>query len=271
MLKILSEAPATPLPSPAVTSPQFSQLTKGRISPEESKGSPRTVETLEVFENTRPNSPSVSELPSSRAFSFGGRDFKRTPLYDWLVTCKLEVLFETLVHNGYEDFDSLLDLMESSNPLNTEMLLSIGVKKPGHRDRLIAYLEEELREPDVETKPAVSSPFVCCTRTASRGGNELSMSLEVWMQRLGLDFLTETLQGAGYDDLEQILFLQKTRFALDDKRLCEIGIDKVGHRHRLLNKLQEEVYFGGNSRTRRSELTIERESKRISCESCSVM
>jgi hypothetical protein len=231
------------------------------------------IETLEVIDYSTAKTTQPIEAPVSRAFSFGG-EFKKTPLYDWLASYKLESLFEVLVHNGYEDLGSILGLMDSSNPLDTHQLQSIGVKKPGHRDRLIALLEEELKETGVQTtkKTETSSLFACCTRAVSRNGHELSMTLERWMESLGLGFLYEKLQEGGYDDLEQVLFLQRTRFALDDQRLTEIGIDKVGHRHRILNKLQEETYFGtGANRSRNSELVIERDSRRISCEYCLVM
>lgn len=279
MIRILSETPWTPsTDSSPCTSPKekltFSKLPflpQGRISPEESKDSSRTIETLEVIDHSRAKPIQESESPASRAFSFGG-EFKRTPLYEWLESYKLEALFEVLVHNGYEDFDALMELMQSSNPLNTEMLMSIGVKRPGYRARLIALLEEEIREPQAEARRTEPSPFTCCTRSISRSGNELSMSLEGWLQLLGLASLTQKFQEGGYGDLEQMLFLQRTRFALDDQRLAEIGIDKVGHRHRILNKLQEETYFGaGVVKGRKSEVVLERDTKRISCESCAVM
>lgn len=279
MMRILSETiSATSQESSSCTSPtdkqqsfnKFPFVPQGRMSPEECKDSPRTIETLEVVDHSKPKPE--KETPASRAFSFGS-EFKRTPLYDWLESYKLDGLFEILVQNGYEDFESLLDLMRSTNPLNTSMLAEIGINKPGHRVRLIALLEEELREPDVEPKRAETSPFTCCTRAISRSGNELSMSLDGWLQLLGLSMLTQKFHESGYDDLEQLIFLQKTRFALDDDRLTEIGIDKVGHRHRILNKLQEEAYFGagGNSRMRKSVLSIDRDSKKVSCESCAVM
>jgi hypothetical protein len=279
MMRALSEttttSPASSSPSPSprdnLSLPQASFVVQGWTSPEEAKDSPQLIETLEVVDHSLAKATQPIEAPASRAFSFG-REFKKTPLYDWLASYKLESLFEVLVHNGYEDYDSIIGLMQSSNPLDTLQLQSIGVKKPGHRDRLIALLEEELREADVQTKKSATSPFTCCTRAVSRNGHELSMALERWLETLGLGFLFEKLQEAGYDDLEQIIFLQKTRFALDDQRLTEIGIDKVGHRHRILNKLQAETYFGtGANRRQDSELVIERDSRHISCESCLVM
>ena len=56
---------------------------------------------------------------------------------------KLEYLFGILYPNGYDDLDFLLAQVRSSEPLTLEILEEIGVKKPGHRAKLLILLEEE--------------------------------------------------------------------------------------------------------------------------------
>ena len=45
---------------------------------------------------------------------------------------------------------------------------------------------------------------------------------------------------AGYPELDSLLALMNTSFALDDEILTEIGVEKPGYRHRILAKLKED-------------------------------
>ena len=67
-------------------------------------------------------------------------------LIEWLRVMKLESLHETLSQAGYDDYDQLITQMYSRYPLNDSILKQeLNISKPGHRNRILARLQEESR------------------------------------------------------------------------------------------------------------------------------
>ena len=65
------------------------------------------------------------------------------PLYEWLEKINLQELYEILCDSGYDDIDSLILQMKSPLPITLEELSKIGIKKIGHRYRLLVKLEDD--------------------------------------------------------------------------------------------------------------------------------
>ena len=106
-----------------------------------------------------------SQLDQSRikTYSFGG---SASNLMKWLESVKLEFLYDKLMSAGYDDIEQLTSQMLSSLPINEEMLESSGIKKPGHRKRLLAALNEEsnsLRSVQRKLRTNSSSSLKCCS------------------------------------------------------------------------------------------------------------
>ena len=62
-----------------------------------------------------------------------------------------------------------------------------------------------------------------------------------WLKSIKLEELWAKLEDAGYDDTELIISQMQSNMPIDDNLLKSIGIDKIGHRMRLLAKLHEEM------------------------------
>ncbi len=58
-----------------------------------------------------------------------------------------------------------------------------------------------------------------------------------WLKSIKLEELYPTLVEQGYDDTEVIIAQLESNIPFDDSLLKSIGIDKIGHRMRLLCKL----------------------------------
>ena len=65
------------------------------------------------------------------------------PLYDWLEKINLQEIYEILCEAGYDDIESLVNQMRCPLPVSFDDLTKIGIKKPGHRYRLLIKLEED--------------------------------------------------------------------------------------------------------------------------------
>lgn len=224
---------------------------------------------------------SSSCLLKPNDFSFGISD-KRPHLYNWLVSYRLEELFDVLIESGYDDIDQMISQLNSTMPITEETLKAIGVSKSGLRRRLLAAMSEELK--------AIKSPrplksnnspgiFKCCVMPASANLNlNNTPSLQRWLEGLNLEHLYPLFIDAGYEELEHMLVLMNTSFEITDEILKnEVQISKAGHRHRVLSKLKEDctgfLTFrkGGDTTRRREDPIIERTSASAACGACTLM
>ena len=164
-------------------------------------------------------------------------------LLGWLAGLRLESIYPTLVEAGFDDFAQIVTQMKSDLPLTEDLLQSLGVSKQGHRALFLAALEREIAGPvPFSFRPSKRRAFQCCQVQAPAPSILSFPSLQGWLESLGLAALTGQFEDAGYSEVEQLLFLMHTKHALSDAVLKEaVGVEKVGHRHRLLCRLKEDA------------------------------
>lgn len=77
------------------------------------------------------------------------------------------------------------------------------------------------------------------THTLPTSQPDTSSEMYEWLKSIKLEELWAKLEDAGYDDSELIISQMQSNMPIDDNLLKTIGIDKIGHRMRLLAKLHE--------------------------------
>lgn len=103
--------------------------------------------------------------------------------------------------------------MRSSMPIDDKLLQSIGVDKVGHRMRLLAKFNEESREialgsPQPKVNPkAANDMFSCGGMPAPAPMVATFPTLQDWLESNGLGEYIHGFFKAGFEDLEQILYL----------------------------------------------------------------
>jgi hypothetical protein len=181
-------------------------------------------------------------------------------LKEWLESNRLDFLHEPLRANGFDDFSLLLDTMRSEVSLTKELISPI-CEKVGHAARLLGLLELEARRSQMGSLPDTS---VWCTNTTSVDTEQ--ESLEEWLGRLGIAQLFSNFVKAGYDDLEHLTLLQKTKMKLtDDVLQQELGITMQGWRHRILMRL------GKGTQAPTSPANLDADRSTASCRECKLM
>ena len=220
------------------------------------------------------------DIRPSKAFSFGGGDVQS--LANWLESVKLEGLYEDLMAAGYDDLDQMIAQMMSGIPITEESLVKIGIKKSGHRLRLLAALDEETRpfKSSRRTYRAQqNNPLKCCMAVIPANLGWISVpELEKWLGIMELAYAFPLFVGNGFEDLEQLLAMMNSRWEITDKILAnDIGICKQAHRFKILARLKvdsvgfESMKKGGmTSRYRREEMSIEKNVNSTACNSCAV-
>jgi hypothetical protein len=202
-------------------------------------------------------------------------DYKRSALYLWLCGVRLDGLFELLVERGYGELDGLLEQVEGKK-LTLQVLQGLGVVKIGERVRLMACLEEQISARYSHASPRPLNRLnLCCPQVSDSS----FPSLLQWLEDIKLRHLHPNFLATGYSDLEHLIALMHTKYALTDEILeRDIGIRKLGYRHRILLKLFDDAEMAvsmlatnGRSQKIDNYAVVEKDRQVVACELCSIM
>jgi hypothetical protein len=192
-------------------------------------------------------------------------------LLDWLTSARLEMIYEALVRAGFDDIDHMRAQMRSATPIDEAMLVEIGLHKVGHRLRLLARLDDEVRMPLLSTSGVFRrDPIRCCGM--STRPHQVIPALSQWLASMNLESLASLFIESGLDDIEANLYLMTTNYPITEQVLADIGVVKPGYRIRLLARLRHD----SPNLTRRGQMALrgiemEGEERTSVCESCRVM
>lgn len=190
-------------------------------------------------------------------FNKPDQDLPITALSRWLDNINLGCYYQDFVSVEYEDLETLLSQMNSIYPISLGELKKIGIKKLGHRYRLLVKLEEDSGIFPVKT---LKNNWQCCTvpRKTQFGFN--TMSVEEWLGSMGLEKLKSLFENSGFDDYSYLLAQMKSKYPVDNKILMEIGVGEVEDRNRILSSLTDEKDYRG--------IIADSSQNKTSCEFC---
>lgn len=221
-----------------------------------------------ITEPDAERSASATEL--FRTAKFGNFE-KFTTLRRWLSNNRLEGIIETLLEAGYDDMDQMGMQMQTSLPITMQMVEEAGLRPIGCRMRFLGFLTEETKPQPREKKKKSSSSY--CGIAAQSDRSATLVTLKSWLEGIGLSPLYRNFVDAGFDELDHMLVLMNTAYPITDAVLLEIGVNKPGHRTRILAKLREDCV--GVRYTRQLNLaeiiTLERNDEKVACEMCRLM
>jgi Ankyrin repeats (3 copies)/SAM domain (Sterile alpha motif)/Ankyrin repeat len=161
------------------------------------------------------------------------------PLQKFLKSLKLGHYKDMLIMNGFDDLDFMIYQMASPLAITHKVLQTIGMEKHGHRSRLIMKLEQSAGcTRRIDEKNVVDSAWECCRPELN---NPIGISnLKDWLKLLKLEDYLYMFENSGYEDIQFMCSQMNSRYPIDDNLLSKIGIEKIGHRMRILGKLMED-------------------------------
>ena len=204
---------------------------------------------------------SSNRFKNQPSFSFG--EANKSPLFNWLQGLRLENVFEPLQANGFDDLDSLVESMRGNTPLTEAILKKIGVEKVGYRLRLLAKLEEQSSV--TARYSACNDKFWCGAVAGQKNGSNVSLIL--WLKSLNLEQFYLNFVENGFDEYEQLLSVMASGFGINDEVLVDMGVEKIGHRHRILSRLNNDK----NPGFFKNALRFDKSEKVPACESCYII
>ena len=163
-------------------------------------------------------------------------------LYKFLSEINLEKKYYILMNsNGFEDIDLLVE-QERNCKLNTSItnsaLKEIGIYLPGDRAKILIHLEEKAGNYSFAIPKNV---YYFLEDISNINNDENIKKIFEWLKVIKVENYLDNFIKCGYFSLELILMQMNSKNPINDDIIKdELGIKKVGHRARIINKLVED-------------------------------
>ena len=163
----------------------------------------------------------------------------QTSLYIFLLEIKLEKYYNILNSNGFEDIQLLIDQEKNLTAITDIQLKEAGINIPGDRAKILIRLQEKAENFIYHIPKNVY--YIC---------NDLEHYLEdihiqkinQWLKTIKLEKYLKNFINGGYHCIELMLVQMESNNPITDIILRDdLGIDKIGYRARIINKLKEDA------------------------------
>ena len=161
----------------------------------------------------------------------------RDPLYTFLAEIRMEKYYKNMNSNGLNDIQLLINQTKSGIIIKDKQLKELGIDLPGDRAKILIRLLEKAEN---FSFPIPQEVYYVCLNDDIKNDKNIN-KLNDWLSSLKIECYLESFIKNGYHSIELMLLQMETKNPLTDEILRdEIGISKIGHRARIINKLLEE-------------------------------
>jgi ankyrin repeat protein len=163
----------------------------------------------------------------------------QTPLYLFLLEIKLEKYYNILNSNGFDDIQLLIEQTKTETGITDIQLKEIGVDIPGDRAKILIRLQEKAENFNYHIPKNVY--YICNDLEHYLEDNHIQ-KLYQWLKTIKLEKYLNNFINGGYHCIELMLVQMESKNPITDILLKDdLGIDKIGYRARIINKLQEDA------------------------------
>ena len=167
------------------------------------------------------------------------KNISNDSLYIFLSEINLSKKYYNLMNsNGFEDIQLLIEQEKICNAINDSQLKEIGILLPGDRAKILIHLEEKAGKYNFTLPKNIYYEI----KNAENILEDFNVKkIYNWLKNLKIENYLENFLEGGYHSIELILMQMNCKFPINDYILKdELGILKVGHRARIINKLVED-------------------------------
>lgn len=177
----------------------------------------------------------------SQKFLLSSNNKSNLLLRNFLSQINLQKYFSILKINGFDNINLLIEQMKTNVPIKDSELKKAGIKIPGDRAKILIRLEEKGNLFPFNVPKTVYHSLNNNINENSLDEDKNIINLKKWLKEFKMEnYLNNFIQN-GYHSVELFLFQMISKNPIDDDILqFEIGIEKIGHRSRILSILKEE-------------------------------
>ena len=160
------------------------------------------------------------------------------PLYKFLQTIEMEKYFDNLDNIGFDDVKLLIEQTKNGIGISDDNLKKCGIKLPGDRAKILIKIQEEANNFNFKIPKEV---YYNCRNLNNYKNDVNIIKLNDWLKEIKLEEYLLNFINSGYYSKELLVFQMISKQPINNDILeNEIGIKKLGHRERIMNKLIEE-------------------------------
>ena len=186
-------------------------------------------------------------------------------LYEFLMQIHMEKYYDNLNNNGFEYINMIIDDTKLGNYLTDKQLKMIGINIPGDRAKILIRFEEKANIFEFSIPKSV---YYICNNYEHIEDDLNVCKLNAWLRNIRLEQYIKNFVLNGYFSIDLLLVQSLSNNPLTDDILKdEFGIEKLGHRARILNKLKEESKNFAN-KLRDSIMSYQTEENSKICSEC---
>ena len=159
-------------------------------------------------------------------------------LYKFLSEIQLESYYSLMKSNGFDDIQLLLNQTKSGIAITDKQLKLSGINIPGDRAKILIRLQEKAGN---FIFPVPKEVYYICHNKDNTQDKNIN-KLKNWLEELRISQYIDNFIKSGYYSLELLMLQMESKNPLTEEILKdELGIDKIGHRSRIINKLNEDA------------------------------
>ena len=185
------------------------------------------------------------------------------PLFQFLSKIQLEKYYTLLNSNGFDDISLIISQTKSGTGVTDDNLKETGIKLPGDRAKILILIQQAAGNFPFEVPKSV---YYTCEDLTKVEEDYHIKKLNNWLKGLKVEAYLNNFVVNGYHSLELLQLQMESKQPLTNEILQnELGIDKLGYRARILNKLTEEGRILWN-KLKTSILIVDKGTNNNGCE-----
>ena len=178
---------------------------------------------------------------------------KNKPLFEFLSQINMGKYLNIFIQSGFDDINLLIDQAKKHIFIKDIELKEAGIFIPGDRAKILIRIQEKANIYGFTIPKCV---YYICKNIDDIQSDFHINKLNEWLKSLKVEMYLWNFVCCGYHSLELLLLQMVSENPLTNEILRdEIGIDKIGFRSRILNKLKDEGR-SLNNKLKTSELVI---------------
>jgi len=159
-------------------------------------------------------------------------------LRNFLSQINMEKYYNILKINGFDNINLLIEQMKSDSPIKDSELKNSGINIPGDRAKILIRLEEK---GNLFSFQIPKNVYYIPDEDVNINEDVNIVKLKRWLKEFKMENYLNNFLNNGYYTVELFLLQMISKNPINNDILQnEIGIDKIGHRSRILSILKEE-------------------------------
>ena len=164
---------------------------------------------------------------------------KNILLKEFLLQIDMQKYLNNFIESGFDDIKIIIEQAQKGIYIKDSELKEAGILIPGDRAKLLIRIHEKAGNFKFDVPKSV---YYTC-KNMDKINNDINIkNLNAWLKNLRVDNYLKNFVLSGYHSIELLFLQMESQSPLTSELLKdEIGIDKIGHRSRIINKLKEDA------------------------------